>query len=386
MALAQDKVINRFIRHISDYEEGGDYYASIIPVDTQAYAIYDGVNSVQQGLYYVFGDGQHTYTEIRAGKGLKASAKEYPVLTSDILELLDQKADKDSVYTKKEIDDMFDKFHSFHVEVLMALPEVGDPKVLYLIPKTPEEEPVPGNIYKEYVWIGDRYELIGGSSGSIKPEDLTAEKVSYENAGYPDFKNVKHALDYLLRKDPEVVLSGGGMYEQGEVVDTVQLTWTTNTEVVSQALNQGIGELDPSLREYTVTNAGITTDTEFTIVIFDGYKYATSSTKIEFAKKIYWGVAPTTTISKSQLALFNSEYKKDRLQTRVFNCDGGNYFYFVIPTQYCQDISFYINDFNFSDVTKTEMVLQTLSGVDVEYSVFRCNNLQHGTDIEVEVV
>lgn len=97
MATIQNKVIHRFIRAISEYEEGGLYHNRVIPVDTQAYAFYpyetpdsnsyntNQSNSGNQkyGLYYVFGDGNHTYTEIRDGKGDSPAAREYPVFTPE---------------------------------------------------------------------------------------------------------------------------------------------------------------------------------------------------------------------------------------------------------------------------------------------------------------
>lgn len=96
MATIQNKVIHRFIRAISEYEEGGLYYNRVIPLDTQAYAFYPNENpdsnsfsnisdssDTKTGLYYVFGDGNHTYTEIRDGKGNTPGAKEYPVFTQN---------------------------------------------------------------------------------------------------------------------------------------------------------------------------------------------------------------------------------------------------------------------------------------------------------------
>ena len=85
MAINQDKrVIHRFIRNISDYELGGEFHAQIIPLDTQAYAIYPDKDGNK--LFYVIGDGEHTYTEIRDGLGNGESHKEYPVFTESNLD------------------------------------------------------------------------------------------------------------------------------------------------------------------------------------------------------------------------------------------------------------------------------------------------------------
>lgn len=95
MELKEDRIIHRFIRDISEYESGGEYYNQVIPADTQAYAIYS--SGEKTGLYYVLGDDAHTYTEIRDGYGSKKSAKEYPVFTSDHVNTINRKADKSYV-------------------------------------------------------------------------------------------------------------------------------------------------------------------------------------------------------------------------------------------------------------------------------------------------
>lgn len=84
MATAQNKIIHRFIRPIADYEQGGTYYKRIIPVDTQAYAYYTKTEeNEKEGLFYVFGDGVHTYIELREGKGRTESSKEWPVVSQE---------------------------------------------------------------------------------------------------------------------------------------------------------------------------------------------------------------------------------------------------------------------------------------------------------------
>ena len=80
------RVIHRFIRELSAYEFGGELYSQIIPLDTQAYAIYP--NEEGNRFFYVIGDGEHTYTEIRDGKGNGEAYKEYPVFTKDNLDIV----------------------------------------------------------------------------------------------------------------------------------------------------------------------------------------------------------------------------------------------------------------------------------------------------------
>ena len=87
MAIKSDnRVIHRFIREISAYEFGGELYSQTIPLDTQAYAIYP--NEEGNRFFYVIGDGEHTYTEIRDGKGNGEAYKEYPVFDKGNLNIV----------------------------------------------------------------------------------------------------------------------------------------------------------------------------------------------------------------------------------------------------------------------------------------------------------
>lgn len=113
MISSQNKVIHRFIQPIEAYEEGGEYFDKVIPLNTQAYAIYPNTNADKKGLYYVLGDDVHTYTQIRDGQGSLQSSKEYPVFNQEVINTINKKVDKATtlvgynitdVYTKSEID------------------------------------------------------------------------------------------------------------------------------------------------------------------------------------------------------------------------------------------------------------------------------------------
>ena len=101
MKLVEKRVIHRFVQDIAAYEEGGEYFDKVIPLNTQAYAIYPNTNPNKKGLYYVLGDDVHTYTQIRDGQGSLQSSKEYPVFNQDVINTINKKADK--TYVDSEI-------------------------------------------------------------------------------------------------------------------------------------------------------------------------------------------------------------------------------------------------------------------------------------------
>jgi len=84
MAYTQNRIIHRFIRDIREYDEGGICYGQILPLDTQVFANYspesghtDEDGNPKIGLFFVIGDGVHTYNEICNGQGLESYNKEY---------------------------------------------------------------------------------------------------------------------------------------------------------------------------------------------------------------------------------------------------------------------------------------------------------------------
>lgn len=101
MKLVEKRVIHRFVQDIAAYEEGGEYFDKVIPLNTQAYAIYPNTNADKKGLYYVLGDDVHTYTQIRDGQGSLQSSKEYPVFNQEVINTINKKADK--TYVDSEI-------------------------------------------------------------------------------------------------------------------------------------------------------------------------------------------------------------------------------------------------------------------------------------------
>lgn len=392
MTIAQNRVIHRFIRPIADYERGGIYYHQVIPVDTQAYAFYPEDAGRDCELWYVFGDGIHTYTEIRDGKGITESAKEFPVFTQDLIEVIND------TYSKEEIDELISKIHSFQVEVVEELPETGENNILYLVPKEPDDpniqQPVEHNYYDEYVWLDTYFEYIGntGSAGDYVTHDelneilqtqLKAEHIKYNNENYT-FTDVKEALDYLLYKEPEVTLHGGGIYEKGMVIEDVNLTWELNKIVTSQTLYPEIGKIDSNLRSYDIINANISEDTTYTILVSDGRNAATSETQILFKHYIYWGSSSSTNLDNQEIIIFSKEFESTDTNVVTFDCSGGKYFYIIAPSKYRDDISFKINGFVFSDMVESEILLTNASGYTSPYTIFRSNNIQTGSHIEVE--
>lgn len=218
----------------------------------------------------------------------------------------------------------------------------------------------------------------------LTESSLTAENVSYTNGS---IQNVGQALDSILYVAPSITsFTGGGTYEVGQTITSVNLAWSVNKNVTTQSLNNGIGSIDPSLRNYTVSDVTLTTNTTYTLTVGDGQQTATRSTAINFRYKRYWGVNASPDLTNEQILQLSSEFATNRQQSRTFNCSGGQYFFFVIPTSFCSGISFKVGGLAFSDINVQTIEFTNASGNTSSYNIYRPNNIQTGSAISVEVL
>lgn len=217
---------------------------------------------------------------------------------------------------------------------------------------------------------------------NIEPD---AQDIAYTNDQYPEMQNLQDAMDKLLYITPTVSISGGGNYEIGSTRATTTLTWSWNKTIVSQSLNQGIGSLDTALRTYTYENP-ISSDTTFTITGTDGTTQKSASTSVKFLPSRYWGVSAKTSLTDEEIIALSSELSTSRVQTRTFDCSDGKYFYFAIKTSYCNGIAFKVGGLSFSDMLVETREFTNASGHTDSYNIYRVNNIQTGSAIQVEVL
>lgn len=231
------------------------------------------------------------------------------------------------------------------------------------------------------LYLGKAKPSGGGGGGAVD-----ASQVSYING---QITNVQEALDSLLYVNPSITsFTGGSTLEMGQSVNKINLAWAVNKTIISQSLNQGIGSLAPNVRSYVYEPANpITTNTTFTLTVNDGKKSASASTAINFRLKRYWGVSTNTTLTDAQIIGLSSELATARQMTKTFNATGGRYIFIVLPTSWCNGISFKLNDLAFSDfVIETNRAFTNASGYTSNYNVYRVANIQTGNAIKIEVL
>jgi len=133
---------------------------------------------------------------------------------------------------------------------------------------------------------------------------IDADFVSYANGG-PLYPTVASALDTLIASNPlsfSSFYSDIGNQEIGATVTSTPLHWTYNKDYVpvdpvTQSLLPGPGSLAPSLRTFTY-NTSYTTNTTFTLTMYDGAKTTTDQTSVNFYWQVYYGTDTNTTLGE----------------------------------------------------------------------------------------
>lgn len=217
-------------------------------------------------------------------------------------------------------------------------------------------------------------------------DELKSNFIEYDNG---EFKTVQEALDSLLYVKPAInSFTGGGTYEIGTVISTVNLAWSINKKINTQTLKRGsteVSQINSEIRSY-VDNININSNTTYTLSISDGKNSTSKTTSVLFKQKRYWGVSEKETLANEDILKLSQELTDNRKQTRAFNCSGGKYFWLAIPKQMCSGITFKVGGLAFSAMVATEIEFTNASGYTSIYIMYRPQDIQTGSNISVEVL
>ena len=250
MRITDTRVIHRFVRNIEDYEFGGEYYAQIIPLDTQVYAQYNSGD--KKGLWYVLGDGEHTYLEIRDGKGSVPSAKEYPVYDgngSGEISLKDYRKAEDQDIIDNEIKDSVSTLGERVDGVEQSVDAVSD-AVNYVDNKVSTFSRIltavrvavrnhignknnPHKVTKEQIGLG----RVDNTSDLEKPVSHAVHKELDKKADASEIDKINKRMDAIVTNDTEtgkVILDDGS---EKAVVFTAKETEQHIIKNINEAIN-----------------------------------------------------------------------------------------------------------------------------------------------------
>lgn len=219
--------------------------------------------------------------------------------------------------------------------------------------------PIWGNITGN---IEDQKDLVTKLK-EVSVENLTADKVQYNNQDYPELQNVKKALDKLLYKSLAVSISANpSSAEIGDTVDSVTFTWNYNkSNILEQKFNDK--SIESSLRTYIIAGP-ITNNISRTIVGYDGNQKVQATASLIFYYGIYSGNSvEQPTIEQCKRTLSNSLNG-----TYTINAKDNEYIWFLIPAKLGTP-TFTVGIFSggfykYSEITYRDMV----------YNVYRSDN------------
>lgn len=67
---------------------------------------------------------------------------------------------KSETYTREDVLSLISQIKSVSIQIVEALPDVGETNIIYFLPKEGTED----DVYDEYIWISDKWERIGSTS------------------------------------------------------------------------------------------------------------------------------------------------------------------------------------------------------------------------------
>lgn len=172
---------------------------------------------------------------------------------------------------------------------------------------------------------------------------------------------------------------GGGTYEKGSS-QSITLTWEYDREIDSQKIN-GV-ELAKSLRNKTYSN--VNKDTSYTLNATSGNLTVNSTVSVKFSLKKYWGVSANDSLTNSEILTLDSGWASRAMSSTTFDCTGGKYVYYVLPSSMISGIEFWINGLQNTDWNTEEIRLTNASGYSENYTIFRINTIQTGV-LKIEV-
>lgn len=180
---------------------------------------------------------------------------------------------------------------------------------------------------------------------------------------------------------------GGGTYEKGQSI-TPTISWSISrkgVEVIPNyaTVNGSSSNITSNKKSWTSPNE-ITTNQTYSVVCRYGAQTVAKNATFMFSLKKYWGVSDKPSLTNSDILSLSSAWAQRAQSTTSFNCTGGKYPYYIIPTSMVGGIQFWIGGLRNTDWVETVQNITNPFGNIDNYTIFRLNNIQTGV-LNIEV-
>lgn len=227
-------------------------------------------------------------------------------------------------------------------------------------------------VFNEMEFIYNRF------NNYLKKEKLgdnptNIDSIAYYNRDYPELKNLRQVIDYLLYNKLTVSMSiTPNIAEIGDTIQNVVVSWEYNKEIDSQTLYSseypgGLG-IDKSIRSITINEVTAQNST-FKIVGNDGKVTAEDTASINFVPGIYYGSAN----EQPEISSLEKIVSPSRQCTVTIESSSQEELWFFIPQSYGNPI-FTVNG-NVWDFANSG----TIEYNSVIYNVFRSTGFNWGS-------
>ena len=177
-----------------------------------------------------------------------------------------------------------------------------------------------------------------------------------------------------------MTLSGGGTYEKGSS-QTINLSWTYDRDIESQSINNESLLIGIRAKQY----ANVTTDTTYSLKAIQGGQTYTKSVSAQFKVKKYYGVSANGTLTNDEILSLSNTWAGRTQGSTVFDCTGGKYPYYILPTSMVSGIQFWIGGLRNTDWKEETREVTNAFGHKESYTIYRLNSIQTGVlNIEVK--
>lgn len=228
--------------------------------------------------------------------------------------------------------------------------------------------------------IGDLTNVNKDADSVVKEKDLLLVKKKGEEEWSVNTEIIDNVNSLMEKVFPfTMTLTGGGTYEKGSS-NSIVLRWTYDRDITYQEINKE--ELDISLRTKNYTN--VTENTTYKLIAIYNNKEYDKSVSATFNVKKYYGVSEKTSLNNDEILALTSAWASKALATTKFDCTGGKYPYYIIPTSLANNVSFYINGFANSNWSTEVKDITNSYGYSESYTIYRLNTIQTGI-LNIEV-
>lgn len=174
--------------------------------------------------------------------------------------------------------------------------------------------------------------------------------------------------------------TGGSTYEMGRSVD-ITLNWEYDRTVDSQNINGEAIAIDIRTKNYS----GVSIPTDYTLSATSHGMNVSKKASVQFRLKKYYGVLNSSMITDAQVLQLSSTWAQRAQASTAFDCTGGKYPYYIIPTSMVSGIQFWIGGLHNTDWLEEVREITNDYGYKESYTIFRLNNIQTGLlNIEVK--